>query len=199
MTTLKEALQEACYMELEELPSEEALRAEEALTFSAAFERGMKKLIRRANHPIRHRMLKSAACFLLAVLLGSGILLTFSIEARSTIVSLLSAPANTASFTLWAAPGMLGNERVYTQTVTADATGVNRIDISVNKFITDGSGNVYATCMSHTTKTPAAFTRIGTQTIVVTGDVVRGTPMTVEVSLRNVVAAETIRVSGTVG
>ena len=38
MTTLKAALQEACFMELEELPSEEILSEDEALTFSPAFE-----------------------------------------------------------------------------------------------------------------------------------------------------------------
>ena len=51
MTTLKAALQEAYFMELEELPSEEILSEDEALTFSPAFERKMKKLIRRADHP----------------------------------------------------------------------------------------------------------------------------------------------------
>ena len=47
MTTLKAALQEAYFMELEEIPSEEKLSEDEALTFSSAFERKMKKLVRR--------------------------------------------------------------------------------------------------------------------------------------------------------
>lgn len=113
--------------------------------------------------------------------------------------SLLCVPANAASFALRTGPGMLGSERVYNQTVTADATGVNRIAVSVSSYVGDGSGNVYGTCLSHTTKTPVTFTSTGNKTIVVTGDVVRGTPMSVEVSLRNVVAAETLRASGTVG
>ena len=62
MTTLKAALQEACFMELEEMPSEEILSEDEALTFSPAFERKMKKLIRRADHPIRYRIAQAAAC-----------------------------------------------------------------------------------------------------------------------------------------
>lgn len=70
MTTLKAALQEAYFMELEELPSEEILSEDEALTFSPAFERKMKKLIRRADHPIRYRIAQAAACLLLAVLLS---------------------------------------------------------------------------------------------------------------------------------
>lgn len=87
MTTLKAALQEACYMELEDIPSEEILNTDETLTFSAAFERKMKKLIRRTDHPVRHRILKSVACFLLAVFLGGSIILTFSVEARAAFVS----------------------------------------------------------------------------------------------------------------
>ena len=70
MTTLKAALQEAYFMELEELPSEEILSEDEALTFSPAFERKMKKLIRRADHPIRYRIAQAAACLLLAALLS---------------------------------------------------------------------------------------------------------------------------------
>lgn len=113
--------------------------------------------------------------------------------------SLLCIPANAASFALRTGPDLLGSERVYNQTVTAEATGENRIIVSVDSFVRDGSGNVYGTCLSHTTKTPVTFTSTGTKTIVVTGNVVRGTPMTVEMSLRNVVAAETLRASGTVG
>ena len=83
MTTLKAALQEACFMELEEIPSEEMLSEDEALTFSAAFERKMKKLIRRADHPIRYRIAQAAACLLLAALLGGCTVLAVSPEARA--------------------------------------------------------------------------------------------------------------------
>ena len=50
--------------------------------FSPDFERKMKKLIRRANHPIRHRVAQAAACFLLAVLLSGCTVLAISPEAR---------------------------------------------------------------------------------------------------------------------
>ena len=86
MTTLKAALQEACFMELEEIPSEEMLSEDEALTFSAAFERKMKKLIRRADHPIRYRIAQAAACLLLAALLSGCTVLAVSPEAREAFV-----------------------------------------------------------------------------------------------------------------
>ena len=86
MTTLKAALQEACFMELEEIPSEEKLSEDEALTFSSAFERKMKKLIRRADHPIRYRIAQAAACLLLAALLSGCTVLAVSPEARAAFV-----------------------------------------------------------------------------------------------------------------
>lgn len=86
MTTLKAALQEAYFVELEELPSEEELSEDEALTFSSAFERKMKKLIRRADHPIRYRIAQIAACLLLAALLSGCTVLAVSPEARAAFV-----------------------------------------------------------------------------------------------------------------
>lgn len=83
MTTLKAALQEAYFMELEEIPSEEKLSEDEALTFSLAFERKMKKLIRRADHPIRYRIVQVVACLLLAALLSGCTVLAVSPEARA--------------------------------------------------------------------------------------------------------------------
>ena len=86
MTTFKAALQEACFMELEDIPSEEELSTDETLTFSPAFERKMKKIIRRANHPIRYRVAQAAACILLAALLSGCAVLAISPEARSAFV-----------------------------------------------------------------------------------------------------------------
>ena len=86
MTTLKAALQEAYFMELEEMPSEEKLSEDEALTFSSAFERKMKRLIRRADHPIRYRIAQIAACLLLAALLSGCTVLAISPEAREAFV-----------------------------------------------------------------------------------------------------------------
>ena len=86
MTTLKAALQEAYFMELEEIPSEEKLSEDEALTFSSAFERKMKKLIRRADHPIRYRIAQAAASLLLVALLSGCTVLAVSPEARAAFV-----------------------------------------------------------------------------------------------------------------
>lgn len=54
--------------------------------FSPDFERKMKKLIRRADHPIRHRVAQAAACFLLAALLSGCTVLAISPEARAAFV-----------------------------------------------------------------------------------------------------------------
>ena len=82
MTTLKAALQEAYFMESAEIPSEEILSKEEALTFSPAFERRMKKLIYRTDHAVRCRLVQAAACLLLAALLSGCTVLAINAEAR---------------------------------------------------------------------------------------------------------------------
>ena len=53
--------------------------------FSAAFERKMKRLMRKTNHPILHRTLRAIACFVLVVILGFGSVLTVSAEAREIV------------------------------------------------------------------------------------------------------------------
>ena len=50
--------------------------------FSPEFEKKMKKLVRRANHPIRYRVVQTAACILLAALLSGCAVLAVSPEAR---------------------------------------------------------------------------------------------------------------------
>lgn len=79
---LREAARKAEESFLASLPEPEDCEA----TFSPEFERKMKKLIRRTDHPIRHRILKAVACFLLAVLIGGGSVLTLSAEARAAFV-----------------------------------------------------------------------------------------------------------------
>ena len=53
--------------------------------FSAKFERKMKRLIYRTNHPIQHRILRSAASILLVILLGFSSVLAVSVEARAAV------------------------------------------------------------------------------------------------------------------
>ena len=49
-------------------------------------ERKMEKRSRRASHPIRHRVMKAVACFLLVVLVGGGSVLALSADARAAFV-----------------------------------------------------------------------------------------------------------------
>lgn len=86
MTTLKTALLEAYYMELEDMPSEETLSMDEELTFSVAFERRMKRLIRRTSHPIGYRVIQTVACILLVAMLSGCTVLAVSPEAREAFV-----------------------------------------------------------------------------------------------------------------
>ena len=62
---------------IEELPEHD---------FSLAFEKKMKKLIHRADHPIRYRVVQAAACILLAALLSGCTVLAISPEARAAFV-----------------------------------------------------------------------------------------------------------------
>lgn len=58
--------------------------------FSPAFQRKMKKLIRRTDHPGLYRGLKRAACFFLAILLSGGIWLSVDAEAREIVFGWIS-------------------------------------------------------------------------------------------------------------
>lgn len=49
-------------------------------------ERKMEKKSRRASHPIRYRVMKAVACFLLVVLVGGGSVLALSADARAAFV-----------------------------------------------------------------------------------------------------------------
>lgn len=53
--------------------------------FSAKFERKMKRLIYRTNHPVQHRILRSVASILLVILLGFSSVLAVSVEARMVV------------------------------------------------------------------------------------------------------------------
>lgn len=53
--------------------------------FSAEFEKKMKRVIGRANHPIRYRVLQKTACFALVLILGFVTVLTVSPTARAAV------------------------------------------------------------------------------------------------------------------
>lgn len=64
----------------------EALAERQEHAFSPAFERRMKKLLRRDRHPVLYRALRAAACLLLALLLSGCTVLAVSPEAREVFV-----------------------------------------------------------------------------------------------------------------
>lgn len=53
--------------------------------FSAKFERKMKRLIYRTNHPVQHRILRSVASILLVILLGFSSVLAVNVDAREAV------------------------------------------------------------------------------------------------------------------
>lgn len=53
--------------------------------FSPRFEKKMKRLIRRANHPTIYRALRSVASILLVIMIGFGSTLAVSAEAREIV------------------------------------------------------------------------------------------------------------------
>lgn len=54
--------------------------------FSKRFERKMQKLIRRANHPIRYQVMRTAAAVALAIVTLFGAVMAVSPEARAAVV-----------------------------------------------------------------------------------------------------------------
>lgn len=50
--------------------------------FSPSFQRKMRRICRKANHPVIYQLPKYAACFVLVVALASGTWLTIDVEAR---------------------------------------------------------------------------------------------------------------------
>jgi hypothetical protein len=53
--------------------------------FLPGFEKKMRRLIRRANHPVRHRIVQAVACLVLAILLSGCAVLAVSPEARTAL------------------------------------------------------------------------------------------------------------------
>lgn len=53
--------------------------------FSRRFERKMRRLIRRVEHPALYHILRSAACIVLAMMVGFGSVLAVSVEARAAV------------------------------------------------------------------------------------------------------------------
>lgn len=78
---LRRVLMDAACQEYDDLTAQQLEH-----DFSPGFERKMRKLIRRADHPIRYRAIRAAACLLLAVLLSGCTALAVSPEVRAAFV-----------------------------------------------------------------------------------------------------------------
>lgn len=78
---LKEATAEAERFRLSIVPEDG-----EPHVFSKRFERKMQKLIRRANHPIRYQVMRTAAAIALAILTLFGAVMAVSPEARAAVI-----------------------------------------------------------------------------------------------------------------
>jgi len=79
---LKEAAAAVNQAMLDALPKPE----ECTHVFSPAFERKMRKLIRRVRHPLVYKSLQRAACLLIVFVLSAGLFLAFHTEARAAVV-----------------------------------------------------------------------------------------------------------------
>ena len=78
---LKEATAEAERFRLSLVPEDG-----EPHVFSKRFERKMRKLIRRANHPIRYQVMRTAAAVALAIVTLFGAVMAVSPEARAAVI-----------------------------------------------------------------------------------------------------------------
>lgn len=78
-----DALAKQLLLDAARLEYSDIIQSDEQHTFSPSFERKMKKLVRRADHPVRHRVAQTAACVALVVIIGGGSVLAVSAEARA--------------------------------------------------------------------------------------------------------------------
>lgn len=79
---LRAALEEVDNVILDSLPDPSECEHQ----FSARFERRMRKVRRRAKHPMTYKVLRQVACFLLAILILFSSVMIFSSEARAAVV-----------------------------------------------------------------------------------------------------------------
>lgn len=79
---LKAAAVEADQVILESLPAPEECERE----FSHSFQKKIRRISHRANHPVFYKLAKNVACFVLAVILTGGVWLTVDAEAREALI-----------------------------------------------------------------------------------------------------------------
>lgn len=79
---LKAAAVEADQVIMDSLPASEKCGHE----FSRSFQKKMRRIFRRANHPVLYKLIRSAACFVLAIILTGSAWLTVDAEAREAFI-----------------------------------------------------------------------------------------------------------------
>ena len=90
---LKAAAVEADQVILDSLPASEECERE----FSNSFQKKIRRISRRANHPVLYKLAKSVACFVLAVILTGGVWLTVDAEAREAFIRWVKETSGTYS------------------------------------------------------------------------------------------------------
>ena len=90
---LKAAAVEADQVILDSLPAPEECERE----FSNSFRKKIRRISRRANHPVLYKFAKSVACFVLAVILTGGVWLTVDAEAREAFIRWVKETSGTYS------------------------------------------------------------------------------------------------------
>ena len=98
--------------------------------FSRAFERKMKHIIRKANHPVIYRLGRAAACFLLVFLLGLGSLMAVSPTVRAAVVGWVKEQYETfTSYFFQGGDMQTGTEDYELSEIPAGYTLLKRIDV----------------------------------------------------------------------
>lgn len=130
---LREAARKVEESMLASLPEPEECEA----TFSPEFERKMEKLLHRAGHPIRKRIMKAVACFLLAVLVGGGSVLTFSVEARAAFIGWMRE-----TYESWFVYRYIGENQANPENVSYCLTWLPNGYYESSRFDTDTQTNI---------------------------------------------------------
>lgn len=114
---LKEAAEDVTMALIDSLP----VPAENEHIFSKRFEKKMKKLIRKTDHPVRYRIIQSSIAAVLALVIAFGSILAVSPSARAAVVNWLKETVG--SWTHYtSAPGesQTGHEAAYELTSIPD-------------------------------------------------------------------------------
>ena len=121
--------------------------------FSPSFQRKMRRIFRKAKHPVIYKLPKYAACFVLTVALVSGTWLTVDAEARAAFFAWVREQYE--SFIEYRFIGYrdqdLGNAEYELKTLPEGFYEVNRMDSNGSGDVVyqDASGNIIQFSYSH--------------------------------------------------